>query len=99
MSDSFVHTTNRIIFTRGIRKRAKIDLPILAIQKWWCLDERHHSSKIPIASDLWTSKNSVYVFAGTVAFWIDNNWELRETTLELLPLSGDHSEKASRKLI
>ena len=29
-----------MIFTRGIRKRAKIDLPI---QKWWCLDERHHS--------------------------------------------------------
>ena len=60
---------------------------------------KSNSSKIAIASDLWTSKNSVYAFAGTVAFWIDNNWELRETALELLPLSGDHSGKASGKLI
>ena len=58
-----------------------------------------NSSKIAIASDLWTSKNSVYAFAGTVAFWINDNWELRETVLELLPLSGDHSGKASGKLI
>lgn len=58
-----------------------------------------NSSKIAIASDLWTSKNSVYAFAGVVAFWIDDNWELRECVLELLPLSGDHSGKASGKLI
>ena len=55
--------------------------------------------KITISSDLWTSKSSVYAFAGTVMFWIDNNWELRETTLELLPLSRDNSGKASGKLI
>jgi hypothetical protein len=52
-----------------------------------------------IASDLWTSKNSVYAFAGVVAFWIDDNWDLRECVLDLLPLSGDHSGKASGKLI
>ena len=60
---------------------------------------KSNSSKIAIANDLWTSKNSVYAFAGTVAFWIDENWELRESTLELLPLSGDHSGKASGRLI
>ena len=58
-----------------------------------------NSSKIAIASHLWTSKNSVYAFVGTVAFWIDDNWELNECVLELLPLSGDHSGKASGKLI
>jgi hypothetical protein len=51
-----------------------------------------------IASDLWTSKNSVYAFAGVVAFWIDDNWDLRECVLDLLPLSGDHSGKALGKL-
>lgn len=60
---------------------------------------KSNSSKIAIASDLWTSKNSVYAFAGTVAFWINDDWELKEATLELLPLSGDHSGKASGKLI
>ena len=54
-----------------------------------------NSSKITIASDLWTSKNSVYAFAGTVAFWIDDEWNLNKCVLELLPLSGDHSGKAS----
>lgn len=58
-----------------------------------------NSSKIAIASDLWTSKNSVFAFAGVVAFWIDDNWNLQEYVIELLPLSGDHSGKASGKLI
>jgi hypothetical protein len=58
-----------------------------------------NESKFAIASDLWTSKNSVYAFAGTVAFWIDDSWQLHERVLELLPLSGDHSGKASGKLI
>jgi hypothetical protein len=58
-----------------------------------------NESTFAIASDLWTSKNSVYAFTGTVAFWIDENWQLQERLLELLPLSGDHSGKASEKLI
>ena len=58
-----------------------------------------NKSKIAIASDLWTSKNSVYAFAGVVGYWIDEDWDLNECVLELLPLSGDHSGKASRKLI
>ena len=60
---------------------------------------KSNTLKIAIDSDLWTSKNFVYAFAGTVAFWIDDNWNLRETTLELLSFSGDHSENASGKLI
>jgi len=44
----------RIISTRGIRKRAKIDLPISAIQKWQCLDEQHHtSSHICLDRETW----------------------------------------------
>lgn len=58
-----------------------------------------NTSKLAIASDLWTSKNSVYAFVGTVVFWIDENWSLNECVIELLPLSGDHSGKASGKLI
>jgi hypothetical protein len=50
-------------------------------------------------ADVWTSKNSVYAFAGTVAFWIDDDWNLHERVIELLPLSGDHTGKASGKLI
>ncbi|PCH34258.1 hypothetical protein WOLCODRAFT_15209 [Wolfiporia cocos MD-104 SS10] len=60
---------------------------------------QENPSKIAVASDLWTSKNSVYAFAGTVAFWIDDNWDLIEHVLELLPLDGDHSGAASAKLI
>jgi hypothetical protein len=41
----------------------------------------------------------IYAFAGTVAFWIDDNWNLDECVLELLPLSGEPSGKASGKLI
>jgi len=41
----------------------------------------------------------VYAFCGTVGFWIDDHWRLNECVLELLPLSGDHSGKASGKLI
>ena len=35
----------------------------------------------------------------TVAFWIDKNWDLNESVIELLPFSGDHSGKAFGKLI
>ena len=41
----------------------------------------------------------MYAFAGTIVFWIDDNWKLCEHVLELLPLSGDHSGKASGRLI
>jgi len=68
-----------------------LTLFILAIQS--------NKSKTAIASDLWTSKNSVYAFASVVAFWIANNWDFCKCVLDLLPLSGDHSGKASGKLI
>jgi hypothetical protein len=68
-----------------------LTLVILAIQS--------NKSKIVITSDLWTSKNSVYAFAGVVTFWIDDNWDLHKCVLDLLPLSGDHLGKASGKLI
>ena len=49
-----------------------------------------NSLKIVI-TNLWTSTNSVYAFAGTVAFWIDDNCNLHKCVLELPPLNGDHS--------
>ena len=62
-----------------------LTLFILAIQS--------NKSKIVIVSDIWTSKNLVYAFAGIVAFWIDDNWDLCKCVLDLPPLSGDHSGK------
>ena len=52
-----------------------------------------------MAGNLWTRKNSVYAFAGTVTFWINDDWNLHEHIIEFLPLSEDHTGKASGKLI
>ncbi|KIJ07767.1 hypothetical protein PAXINDRAFT_158317 [Paxillus involutus ATCC 200175] len=60
---------------------------------------RENSSKLAIASDLWTSKNSVYAFAGTVVFYINNEWKLVEHVLDLQHLPGGHSGAESGKLI
>ena len=38
-------------------------------------------------------------YAGLVAFFIDENWELRSIPLNLLPLEGDHSGARAAKLI
>ncbi|KAG2110208.1 uncharacterized protein F5147DRAFT_651863 [Suillus discolor] len=46
-----------------------------------------------------TSKNSVYAFLGSVVSWINDEWELMQTPLELIPLDGDHSGKVSGKLL
>ena len=56
-------------------------------------------SKLGIASDLWTSKNSVFAFAGCVGFWINDDWTLLDIVLELLTLDGDHTGAATAKLI
>ncbi|KIJ06033.1 hypothetical protein PAXINDRAFT_158866, partial [Paxillus involutus ATCC 200175] len=48
-------------------------------------------SKLAIASDLWTSKNSVYAFAGTVIFYINHEWDLVEHVLDLQHLPGGHT--------
>ncbi|KAJ7437337.1 hypothetical protein FB451DRAFT_1193328 [Mycena latifolia] len=55
----------------------------------------NNSSKFAMAEDLWTSKNSVYAFCGSVGWLIDDEWRLREFVLDLLPLDGDHSDAAS----
>lgn len=41
--------------------------------------------------DLWTSKNSVFAFGGVKGFWINDQWILKETVLDLIPVDGDHS--------
>lgn len=48
---------------------------------------------------MWTSKNSVYAFIGLVAFWINDDWELVECPIALIPVAGDHSGVASAKAI
>ncbi|CDO77468.1 hypothetical protein BN946_scf184902.g2 [Trametes cinnabarina] len=60
---------------------------------------KDNSSKLSIASDNWTSKNSVYAFSGLAVYWITDNWKLVEYPLELLPLDGNHTGTASAKLI
>ncbi|RDB15201.1 hypothetical protein Hypma_004688 [Hypsizygus marmoreus] len=58
-----------------------------------------NTSKLAIFTDLWTSKNSVYAFAGIMGFWIDKDWELVEHVLALLPLDGDHTSAVTGKLV
>ena len=56
-------------------------------------------SKIGIASDRWTSKNSVYVYNGVVGFWINNDWHLVETVLDLIHLDSNHTGAGVGKLM
>ncbi|KIK72419.1 hypothetical protein PAXRUDRAFT_22012, partial [Paxillus rubicundulus Ve08.2h10] len=60
---------------------------------------QENSSKLAIASDLWTSKNSVYAFVGTVVFYINHEWKLVEHVLDLQHLPGGHTGAESGKLI
>ena len=52
-----------------------------------------------MSSDLWTSKGSVYAFAGVALFWITEDWCLKICPADLLPLYGDHSGKAVARII
>lgn len=54
---------------------------------------------IACGSDLWTSRSSVYSYCGAVVWLIDGEWLLHEHVLDLIPLDGDHSGKASGKVI
>jgi hypothetical protein len=56
-------------------------------------------SKVGIASDMWTSKNSVYAYNGVVGFWINDGWHLVETVLDLIHLDGDHTGAGIGKLM
>ncbi|KAL1942606.1 hypothetical protein VTO73DRAFT_4846 [Trametes versicolor] len=55
--------------------------------------------KISISNDIWTSKGSVYAFAGIIGFWIDHDLNLCIYPLNLVPLQGDHSGAAVAKLL
>ena len=48
------------------------------------------SSQISFTLDGWTSKNQI-PFLGITAHWINNNWDLRQITLEFYHLEGPHS--------
>ena len=60
---------------------------------------QRNTSKIAISSDIWTSKSSVFAFAGVVGYWISSEWVLVECPFNLLLLEGDHSgAHAARKI-
>lgn len=46
--------------------------------------------KISFVLDGWSSSNS-YAFQGVIAEWIDRNWELQETVIDLDILIGQHT--------
>ncbi|KAF7358263.1 hypothetical protein MVEN_00875400 [Mycena venus] len=83
------------------RKTVKSDMLLLSKLLRQCVDELilRNPSKFAMALDLWTSKNSVYAFCGSVGWLIDNDWVLREFVIDLLPLDGDHSGAASGRLM
>ncbi|KAF7358398.1 hypothetical protein MVEN_00889900 [Mycena venus] len=83
------------------RKTVKTDMLLLSRLLRQRVDELilQNTSKFAMAQDLWTSKNSVYAFCGSVGWLIDNDWVLREFVIDLLPLDGDHSGAASGRLM
>ncbi|KAF7296753.1 Reverse transcriptase-RNase H-integrase [Mycena indigotica] len=58
-----------------------------------------NGSKFSIASDIVTTKNMVHSFCGTVVFFIDDEWKLRDYPLDLIPLDADHTGHGVSKLI
>ena len=47
---------------------------------------------ISFALDVWTSPN-VYSFLAITAHWITEDWELKDTLIDFVDLSGPHSEE------
>lgn len=56
----------------------------------WILKQQV-KSRISYSTDTWTTKQMVHSFACTVAFFIDDNWNLTERVIDFQPLDGkDH---------
>lgn len=61
--------------------------------------EQTNDSKISVANDFWSSRNSVFAYGGLIGCWINDAWVLIQLPLDLLPLNGDHSGRAAGRLI
>lgn len=88
-----------------MNEKVNMILQVVPSELYLCLFQvslicfQENSSQIGFSSDVWTSKNSVYAFVGSVAFWIDDNWDLHACPIELLPLDGNHSGKATGRAL
>ncbi|KAF5378354.1 hypothetical protein D9615_002986 [Tricholomella constricta] len=61
-------------------------------------------SKIALSTDTWTTKSMMFSFAGTIASWITDDWELIERVIDFHPLEdkeheGEYAAKGLAKLL
>lgn len=56
------------------------------------LTRKENEGKISYVIDCWTSSNQ-YPFQGVIAKWVNDDWELCQTVLDLTILQGSHEEK------
>ena len=48
------------------------------------------NSKISLTTDIWTSEILKDCYLGVTMHYIDNNWELKNLLLDLIPINGSH---------
>ncbi|CAK5275049.1 unnamed protein product [Mycena citricolor] len=44
------------------------------------------TSKIAVSEDTWTTRSMIFTFAGTIANWVSEDWELIEAVLDFHPI-------------
>ncbi|GET61591.1 zinc finger BED domain-containing protein RICESLEEPER 2-like [Rhizophagus irregularis DAOM 181602=DAOM 197198] len=49
------------------------------------------NSKISLTTDIWTSEISKDCYLGVTMHYINNNWELKNLLLDLIPVNGSHT--------
>ncbi len=49
------------------------------------------SSKVSLTMDIWTSEISKNCYLGVTIHYINNNWELKNYLLDLIPINGSHT--------
>ncbi|CAB4412323.1 unnamed protein product [Rhizophagus irregularis] len=49
------------------------------------------NSKISLTTDIWTSEVSKDCYLGVTMHYINNNWELKNLLLDLIPINGFHT--------
>jgi hypothetical protein len=49
------------------------------------------SSKVSLTTDIWTSEISKNCYLGVTIHYINNNWELKNHLLDLIPINGSHT--------
>lgn len=80
-------------FLPGRTKLASLVDKRCAHQKNIIRAELQHVPRVSLAVDCWSSTNH-HSFLGVIAYYIDDEWHLREHLLACKPLSGAHSGSA-----